>query len=113
VQAEPLGDRRYKVRLVIQNAGFLGTYGSRRAEERKVVRPIRIELEGAELVAGERRQEVGQLEGRSNKLDWTSNSATDNRLRRDWVVRGEPGSELLVHVLSDRAGTLHLKVPLP
>ena len=112
-QAEPLGDRRYKVRLVIQNAGFLGTYGSRRAEERKVVRPIRIELEGAELVAGERRQEVGQLEGRSNKLDWTSNSATDNRLRRDWVVRGEPGSELLVHVLSDRAGTLHLKVPLP
>jgi hypothetical protein len=110
---EPLGDERHKIRLVIQNAGFLGTYVSRRAEERKVVRPIRIELEGAEVVAGERRQDVGQLEGRSNKLDWTSNSATDNRLRREWVIRGEPGSELAIHVRSERAGTLHLKLVLP
>jgi murein tripeptide amidase MpaA len=109
---EPLGGDRYKIRLVIQNAGFLGTYVSRKAEERKMARPIRIELEGAEVVVGERGQEVGQLEGRSNKLDWTSNSATDNRLRREWVVSGKPGSELVIHVRSERAGTLHVKLEL-
>jgi len=101
------------VTLVIENAGFLGTYVSRRAQERKAVRPIRIELSGAEVLSGERKSEAGDLEGRSNKLDWTSNSATDNRLRREWVVRGDPGAELAIDVLSERAGTLHLKLPLP
>ena len=110
--AEPLGDGRHRVTLVIENAGFLGTHVSRRAQERKAVRPIRIEVAGAEVLAGERRQEVGQLEGRSNKLDWLSNSATDNRLRRDWVVRAEPGSELRIDVLSERAGVLHLNLAL-
>ena len=111
--ATPLGGNRYRVRLVVQNSGFLGTYVSRRAEERKAVRPLRIELEGAEVLTGERRLEAGQLEGRSNKLDWLSNSNTDNRLRREWVVEAEPGSQLTIHVLSQRAGTLHLKVALP
>ena len=110
--AEPLGDGRHKVTLVLENTGFLGTYISRRAQERKAVRPIRIELAGAEVLTGERRSEVGDLEGRSNKLDWTSNSATDNRLRRDWVVQGEPGSRLTIDVIAERAGTLHLSVDL-
>jgi murein tripeptide amidase MpaA len=111
--AEPLGDGRHKITLVLENSGFLGTYISRRAQERKAVRPIRIELAGAEVLAGEPKSEVGDLEGRSNKLDWTSNSATDNRLRREWVVRAQPGSELAIDVISERAGTLHLKLPLP
>jgi len=76
------------------------------------VRPIRIELGGVEVLTGERRSEVGDLEGRSNKLDWTSDSATDNRLRRDWVVQGEPGSVLTIDVIAERAGTLHLSVVL-
>jgi murein tripeptide amidase MpaA len=111
--AEPLGEDRHKVTLVLENSGFLGTYISRRAQERKAVRPIRIELAGVEVLAGEVKSEAGDLEGRSNKLDWTSNSATDNRLRREWVVRAQPGSELAIDVISERAGTLHLKLPLP
>jgi murein tripeptide amidase MpaA len=110
--AEPLGEGRHRVVLVIENSGFLGTHVSRRAQERKAVRPIRIELSGAEVLSGERKSEAGDLEGRSNKLDWTSDSATDNRLRRDWVVRAAPGSELAIDVLSERAGCLHLKLNL-
>ena len=64
------------------------------------------------MVTGERRSEVGDLEGRSNKLDWTSNSATDNRLRREWVVRAPAGTVLTIHVISERAGTLHLTLEL-
>jgi murein tripeptide amidase MpaA len=110
--AEALGEGRHKVTLLLENTGFLGTYVSRRAQERKAVRPIRLELEGAEVLTGERKSEVGDLEGRSNKLDWTSSSATDNRLRREWVVRGPAGTVLTVHVISERAGTLHLPLEL-
>ena len=38
----------------------------------KAVRPVRLELElpaGATLVGGKQKQEIGQLEGRSNKLE--------------------------------------------
>ena len=110
--AEPLGEGRHRVTLLLENTGFLGTHISRRAQERKAVRPIRLELEGAEVLTGERRSEVGDLEGRSNKLDWTSNSATDNRLRREWVVRAPAGTVLTIHVISERAGTLHLTLEL-
>ena len=110
--AEPLGEGRHRVELVVHNTGFLGTHVSRRAQERKAVRPIRIEVSGAEVLSGERKSEAGDLEGRSNKLDWTSTSATDNRLRRVWVVRGDPGSKVRIDVLSDRAGCLHLELAL-
>lgn len=110
--SEALGDDRHQVTLQLENTGFLGTYGSRRAQERKAVRPIRLELEGAEVLSGERTSEVGDLEGRSNKLDWTSNSATDNRLRRQWLVRAPAGTVLTVHVISERGGTLHLPLEL-
>ena len=65
-----------------------------------------------ERPGAERRRVVGALEGRSNKLDWTSDSATDNRLRRDWVVLGEPGTRLTIDVVAERAGTLHLALVL-
>jgi len=111
--AEPLGAGTAKVTLVVENTGFLPTYVSRRALERKMSRPVRIEVEGGVLVSGERVTEVGHLEGRSNKLDWTSTGATDNRVRREWVVRGDAGDRVVFHVISARAGTLHRELILP
>ena len=110
--SQALGRVGHTVARVVENSGVLGTYISRGAEERRAVRPIRIGLAGAVVLAGERQSEVGDLEGRSNKLDWLSNSATDNRLRRDWVVKAEPGSSLTIDVISERAGTLHLTLGL-
>jgi hypothetical protein len=110
--ATALGGGLHRVELVVQNAGFLSTNISRKGVDRKAVRPLRIEVEGGDVVSGKRKEEAGQLEGRSNKLDWTSDSATDNRVRREWVVRGAPGSELTIHVRSDRAGALHVPIRL-
>jgi murein tripeptide amidase MpaA len=110
--AEPVGGGASKITLVIENAGFLPTYVSRKGLDRKMSRPVRIEIEGGVLVSGERVIEVGHLEGRSNKLDWTSTGATDNRIRREWVVRGEPGDRLVLHVISERAGSIHPELTL-
>jgi hypothetical protein len=83
------------------------------------VRPVRAELElpeGMVLVDGRRRVEVGHLEGRSNKMDvsaiWTEGD-TDHRARVEWTLRGQPGATLTIHVLSERAGSLHRQVILP
>jgi len=112
LKAERLTDGRYHVELVVENGGFLPTMSSEQARKRKAVRPVRVELElpkSASLVSGKLRQELGHMQGRTNKLDgffsWGVTS-TDNRARVEWVVQARKGSKLKVKVLSERAGTL-------
>jgi hypothetical protein len=64
---------------------------------------------------GRPRVELGHLEGRSTKFDVTTcwgESPTDNRSRTEWVVCARPGSRLVLHVLSERAGSIHREIIL-
>ncbi|MBI3960645.1 MAG: carboxypeptidase, partial [Chloroflexi bacterium] len=112
LSATPLGDGRYRLRLVVENSGFLSTQTSGQGQKRNAARPVRVELslpEGAALVTGKARTELGHLQGRSNKLAVTAlraSSPTDNRAWSEWVVQGKTGDEIGVTVLSDRAGTI-------
>lgn len=118
LKADRLDESRYHIELVVENAGFLPTMTSEQAKKRKAVRPVRVELalaEGNTLISGKLRQELGHLEGRSNKWDGffaRSNSATDNRARAEWVVQGKPGDKVKLKVLSERAGSLEGEVEL-
>jgi murein tripeptide amidase MpaA len=119
LQLTPLSGGEYHLNLVVENSGFLPTFTSLQGKNRKAVRPVRAELElpeGVALVDGRRRVEVGHLEGRSNKMDvsaiWTEGD-TDHRARVEWTLRGQPGATLTIHVLSERAGSLHRQVILP
>ena len=118
--AERLADGGdYHLRLVVENGGFLPTYTSAQGNKRKAARPVRVELElpeGVELISGREKRELGHLEGRSSKLSVSTvyaSSPTDNRAWTEWVLRGAPGEEVKLHVLSDRAGSLHETVTLP
>ena len=118
LKADKLADGRYHVELVVENGGFLPTMSSEQARKRKAVRPVRVEIElpkNGALVSGKLHQELGHLQGRSNKLDgffsWGVTS-TDNRARVEWVVQARKGSKLKVKVLSERAGTLERDVVL-
>ncbi|HEX8683536.1 MAG TPA: M14 family metallopeptidase [Ardenticatenaceae bacterium] len=118
VEVTPLGDGRYHVLAVVENEGFLPTYGSNQAKKMKAARPVRLELtlpEGAIIQSGKPKQEVGHLEGRSNKLGvmstWTV-SQTDNRGKAEWLIHAPQGGTLTLHVMSERAGTLHRDVQL-
>ncbi|HEY0605792.1 MAG TPA: M14 family metallopeptidase [Herpetosiphonaceae bacterium] len=114
--ATPLGEDLYRVRLVLINTGFLPTYGSKQAEKRKAVRPIRVELVLADdmtLEVGERRQDIGQLEGRSNKVMlWGGSVSNDNLTHVDWLVRAPNGGSVTVAALAQRAGTARGSVEL-
>ena len=108
----------YRLRLIIENSGFLPTYTSAQGRNRRAARPVRVELglpEGVSLTSGQAKSELGPLEGRSGKLSVSSiyaSSPTDNRAWIEWVLHGTPGAEVSVRILSDRAGTLRERVVL-
>ncbi len=118
LQVSQIGEEDFHINLVVENTGFLPTYTSQQGKKRKAMRPVRVELEapsGCALINGKRRVELGHLEGRSNKLSVTSlweASPTDNRARTEWVVHAPVGTQVQIHVLSDRAGCVHRTVEL-
>jgi murein tripeptide amidase MpaA len=119
-EVTPLGGGHYKIRLVVQNTGWLPSYVSKKALERKAVRPVIAEIAlgpGVKLITGKQREELTQLEGRAYKPAGNaggSADATEDRARVEWVVRvtGEEGARVKLIARHDRAGTVRLEVPL-
>ncbi|WP_298821781.1 M14 family metallopeptidase [Chloroflexus sp.] len=114
VKAEPLGGDLYQLQAVVANSGYLPTYGSRKAQEVKAVQPIEVTVslpDGGELVTGEQRQEIGQLEGRANKRAlWGGSFPTDNLRRLMWTIRVPAGSKVTITARSQRAGVARATV---
>jgi len=118
-EADALADHTWRVRLVVQNTGWLPSYVSKRALERKIVRGVVAEIAlpaGAELLHGKRREELGQLEGKAYKHTgvsfWPDHNATDDRLKVEWVVRGRVGDRIDLVARHERAGTVRARVTL-
>ncbi|NJL84193.1 MAG: carboxypeptidase, partial [Chloroflexaceae bacterium] len=103
----------YYLLLQLENQGFLPTYTSKKALERKAVRPTEVTLvlpEGAKLIAGKLSQEIQHLEGRSNKAFRSVARGSDYRCTVEWALKAESGSEIEIIVQSERAGTLRQRV---
>ncbi len=100
----------YRVLAIAENSGFLPTYGSKKALERRFLKPVTLELildEGIELLSGEAKLELGQLEGRSNKLGLSvvqPGYNSDYRVKAEWVIRANPGAVVTIEAHSERGG---------
>jgi murein tripeptide amidase MpaA len=117
--AHALGDGNWRVRLVVQNTGWLPSYVSKRALERKVVRGVVAEISlpaGAGLATGKRREDIGQLEGKAYKHTgisfWPDYHVTDDRAKIEWIVRGKTGDVVEIVARHERAGTVRASVAL-
>lgn len=111
-----LGGGTYRIRLVVENVGWLPTYVSKKALEKKIRGVVcEIELpEGARLETGKLREELGQLEGRAYKdamLD-TSTEGTDERLKVEWVLHAPRGGKVKLTARHERAGTIRTSLTL-
>ena len=95
--AEALGNDHWRVRLVVQNTGWLPSYVSKRALERKVVRGVIAEIA---LPPGARRccRASAAKSWDSSKARRTStpgcrsgpiDNVTDDRAKVEWIVRAE------------------------
>ena len=114
--AKPLGEGAYRVRLVVQNTGWLPTYVTKKALEKKVVRGIVCEIElpeGASLETGKPREERGQLEGRAYVRAFPRDEdAINDRLKVEWTVRAPAGGEIKLTARHPRAGTISTTLTL-
>ena len=116
---EPSGDGTWRVRVVVENSGWLPTNISEKAVEQQAVRSTVARLtlrDGAELVTGTERVDLGQLTGRALKhhavRQFGNSDDTTDRAVAEWVVRAPAGTTLEVDVRHDRAGVVQTTVEL-
>ena len=112
-----LGGDSFRIRLVLQNEGWLPTYVTKKALEKKVTRGVIAEItlpKGASLESGKEREELGELEGRAYKPAFTDELAesTSDRVKVEWVVRAKKGSKIKLLAKHDRAGVVRVEVVL-
>lgn len=112
-----ISEGTYTLNLVVDNTGFFPSYTSNQGRKRGVMREVRIELEipeGVKILNGKQKSVLGHLEGRSNKIGqaFITATPTDNRGRLEWTFKARKGSAIKLHILSERAGSLHREVIL-
>ena len=86
--------------------------------ERKVARPLEVELDvpdGARVVAGEVKTEVGQLQGRVQMRSttwWGNDESTKDLAKLEWVVEAPAGTEIGIEARHPRAGAVSRRLTL-
>jgi len=110
--AEPMEKDDWRVRLVVENSGWLPTSVSQQALDRKIVGGVVAELAlppGARPVDGDLRREIGQLTGRSEQRStatwWGYSPGTPERAVVEWRVVAPAGAKISVTASHARAGT--------
>jgi murein tripeptide amidase MpaA len=117
---ESLGGDTWRVRVVVENAGWMKTEVTQRGLDSGYVLPMIAQIDlpdGASLVGGSARLELGQLAGRALKQNAvrsfsTSSDGTDDRTVAEWIVRGPAGTTCSIEVRHDRAGVVRTDVDL-
>jgi hypothetical protein len=117
ISSTPLGGNTFRVRLVVENTGWLPTYVTKKALDKKLTRGVIAEIhlpKGATLESGRTRMEVGELEGRAYKpvnAD-ESTEGTSDRVKVEWVVKAKKGTKVKLTARHERAGLVNIDVVL-
>jgi hypothetical protein len=119
VQVSAAGAGTWRVRLIVQNTGWLPTYVTKMALERKLLRGVLAEIAlpaGARLASGKPREELGELEGWAYRHTgisfWPDRKPTDSIAYVDWVIAAPAGTEVQLTAWHDRAGRIATRVRL-
>jgi len=117
LDAEPVGENLWRVRVQVENRGWLPTSGTQKAVDQQVSTGVEAGIalpDGAHLVEGAPRRELGELAGRTRQLSvatwWGFQQGTPDRAVADWIVEAPAGTSLSVTAHHDRAGTVHATV---
>jgi hypothetical protein len=116
-EVKAIGKGAYRIRLVVENTGWLPSYVTKKAMEKKVTRGVICEIElpeGATLQSGKPRQELAQLEGRAYKAAYVEGweGGTDDRLKVEWVVHAPKGGTVKLVARHERAGVVRVEMEL-
>ncbi len=121
-EAEQLGNDSWRVRMVVANSGYLPSYVSKRALERKVVRGLVFEIgwpdsaSGVFLLQGRQRSSGPHLEGHGAKQSLQAflptREVTADRAMCEWILRAPAGTTLNLNARADRAGAVSTRLVL-
>ena len=118
-EVRALGPDTWRVRFAVANAGYLPSYVSKRAVERKVVRGTVFSIHlppGASLISGKEREIGSHLEGHAPKASQQAflpdRQLTGDRAVVEWIVKAPVGTRLALVATADRAGTVRTEVTL-
>ena len=117
-ESEPVAEGAFRIRLVLENGGWLPTNVTEKALERKAVLPIEVDLEipdGARIASGKPREEAGQLGGRVERRQiswWGTDHSTRERTLVEWVIEAKAGERVGVVARHERAGTVRAELVL-
>jgi murein tripeptide amidase MpaA len=119
VEVTPHGTDTWKVRLVVQNSGWLPTYVSKMALKRQLLRGVLTEIAlpaGASLVSGKPRTELGELEGwaylHTGISFWGQKKPSADMAYVDWIVRAPKGTTVELTAWHERAGRVKASATL-
>ncbi|RFT14658.1 MAG: hypothetical protein OP8BY_0143 [Candidatus Saccharicenans subterraneus] len=117
--AKNIGQDRWQVRLVVENSGWLPTYGSQKVLDNNKVDEVSAEIEldsNLKLTGGPSQQKLGHLSGRSQQRStatwWGYEPGTADRAVVVWNVSGPAGGRVNVTVRQSRAGTVRKELIL-
>jgi len=114
---ESLGPDTWRVSVGVANTGWLPTHVTDKARKDGLVRPIIVEVAGAdahsdgdgdgdvEIVGGSSRTELGQLAGSMAVRFNLGDGGSPERSLATWIVRCPAGTELVITASHQRAGT--------
>ena len=113
---KPLDKNTYHIEVVVHNTGWLPSYVTKKAMEKKAARGVVFEIdlpEQATLETGKLREVGGQLEGRAYKpADAGDPDTTEDRAKVEWVVRAPEGGKVTVTARHERAGKVTVGLDL-
>jgi murein tripeptide amidase MpaA len=110
---EPIGDATWRVRVAVENDGWLPTNVTQRAIDRKLVHGVLAELmlpPEARLVRGTALVDLGQLAGRARATTMvddfgSTTDGTPDRAVAEWIIEAAEGTAFTVEARHPRAGT--------
>ena len=106
VERQEMGRGITKLKVIVENEGYLPTNITQRALETEVAVSVRVllEIRDAELIVGKRRTELGHLPG-------TRDSESHSRRSVEYVLRKTgPRATVLITVVSEKGGTSKLDI---
>jgi len=110
--AGAVGDDTWRVSVGIANTGWLPTHVTEKAKKDNLVRPVAVELSGAEVLASPARREVGQLAGSLSARFNQGDGGSPERALATWLVRAPSGTEVTIVASHQRAGTKTITITL-
>jgi hypothetical protein len=118
-EVSAVGPDTWRVRFAVANSGYLPSYVSKRALERKTARGTVFTIalpQGASLVGGKERVEGAQLEGHAPKSSLQAflpdRRITGDRDVAEWLVKAPKGARVTLSAVADRAGAVRAEVVL-